>query len=843
MPAARNRRHIVVIKRPTVDEYAPHPRRIPPRAVPAPANRRRHATALERELQNAERLALERREELIDRVVHGAEPGIYVQFESPAGIDLKLESLENAQQGIELVAFSQVEVVREGEALPVQLATVFVPEGRTKYFLTRIQQYATERTAKNKPRHGDMIDRISNIRLATLRAFWTDAAEDYPDENEDLWFEIWLRRHDGRELERLMEFAQGAGIEISARRLEFHDRIVTLARATARQLAISIDLLNDLAEVRRAKQTAAFFVQQRPPQLAALARDFIGRTNSAGDAAPAVCVLDTGVNRGHPLLEGSLPADAVFSYDPNWGTNDHHGHGTEMAGLALYGDLAAILSSHEAVDLRHQLESVKILPPTGSNPPDLYGAITAEAAARVEVAAPERKRCFSLAITAADERDRGRPTSWSAAIDALAAGRAFDPSTKGLVYMDAAQEVHRLFLIACGNVLDPEMQHLDRSDTEAVHDPGQAWNAITVGAYTDKAFIADPDFDGWVPLARPGELSPWSTTSLTFAEPWPVKPEVVFEGGNLAHDGNGNIDFPIPDLSLLSTHFRPNEHLFALTWATSAAVAQTARMAAVIIAEYPDLWPETVRALIVHSAEWTRTMKSHLSGSEGKRERARLLRRYGFGVPNMERALRSANDSLTLLVQETIHPFRNGKMREMHIHELPWPKEVLESLGEAPVRLRVTLSYFVEPNPARLGWRRRHRYASHGLRFDVKPPTLSVVGFRKLLNQRALEEEETKPSPPTESSNWYFGEQARNKGSLHSDIWVGTAADLAERNVVGIFPVSGWWKDLPRRDRSEIGARYALIATIESLSTEIEVDIWTPVAQEVGVPIEVITEG
>jgi hypothetical protein len=210
-----------------------------------------------------------------------------------------------------------------------------------------------------------------------------------------------------------------------------------------------------------------------------------------------------------------------------------------------------------------------------SNPPDLYGAITAEAAARVEVAAPERTRCFSLAITAADERDRGRPTSWSAAIDALAAGRAFDPSTKGLVYIGAPQEVHRLFLIACGNVSDLEMQHLDRSDTEAVHDPGQAWNAITVGAHTDKAFIADPDFDGWIPLARPGELSPWSTTWLTFGEPWPVKPEVVFEGGNVAHDGNGNIDFPIPDLSLLSTHFRPNERLFSLTWATSGVQIST----------------------------------------------------------------------------------------------------------------------------------------------------------------------------------------------------------------------------------------------------------------------------
>ncbi len=60
-------------------------------------------------------------------------------------------------------------------------------------------------------------------------------------------------------------------------------------------------------------------------------------------------------------------------------------------------------------------------------PPELYGAITAEATARPEVQAPRRTRHFSLAVTAEDMRDRGQPTSWPAAIDALAAGRAFDP--------------------------------------------------------------------------------------------------------------------------------------------------------------------------------------------------------------------------------------------------------------------------------------------------------------------------------------------------------------------------------------------------------------------------------
>lgn len=172
----------------------------------------------------------------------------------------------------------------------------------------------------------------------------------------------------------------------------------------------------------------------------------------------------------------------------------------------------------------------------------------------------------------------------------------------------------------------------------------------------------------------------------------------------------------------------------------------------------------------------------------------------------------------------------------MHLHELPWPKEELAGLGNAPVELRVTLSYFIEPNPGRRGWRKRHRYASHGLRFEVRQPTESTQEFRKRINQKALDGDEEKPGSG-DSSEWYLGEQARNRGSLHSDMWVGTAADLAERGVIGIHPVGGWWKEQPARDRSSDGARYSLIVSIKT--AEMDVDLWTPVATEVGVPAEV----
>lgn len=783
--------------------------------------------------------------------VHGAVPGLYIQFESQPGVPLQLSSLEDARQGIELVAVSHAQTP-EAEPRRIERATVFVPEGKVKHFVTRFESYAkTIPKTKNERRYEDMLDPVGALRLATLRGLWTDATEVYPADRETIWWEVWLRRHDGGELARLMEFTALKQLDVAARRLQFDDRIVTLVRATAEQLSASLDVLNDLAEVRRAKETATVFSDMAPEEQGEWAKELRARTTTAVAAAPAVCILDTGVTRGHPLLAASLATSDCHTCEPSWGAHDHHGHGTEMAGLALYGDLTPVLAGSAPVRLSHGIESVKILPPNGQNPPELYGAIAAEATSRVEIQAPERQRCFSVAVTATDERDRGQPTSWSAAVDALAAGRTLDASSQGLVYLDdESAPVQRLFIVSAGNVDEGALQvsHLDRSDTDAVHDPAQAWNVLTVGAFTEKSIVQHPKWNGWQPVAPAGELSPWSTTGVVFADAWPIKPDVVFEGGNVVKNAQGEVDFPCPDLCLLSTHYRPAQKTFVLSWATSAATALAARMAATIAAEYPTLWPVTVRALVVHSAEWTAQMQNHLRGASGKRARARLVRRYGFGVPLLDRALRSAGNALTIIAQDTIRPFvpkesnpNERQMGDIHFFELPWPRDVLQGLGETPVRLRVTLSYFVEPNPGRRGWKKRHRYASHGLRFEVKGPTESVDEFRKRLNQHALEEDEKRPSAGGDSSEWHLGEQARNHGSIHSDILQGFATDIAERGVIGVYPVSGWWKDQPKRDRSEKGARYALIVSIETPG--VETDIWTPVAQQVGAVIAIESRG
>jgi len=296
-------------------------------------------------------------------------------------------------------------------------------------------------------------------------------------------------------------------------------------------------------------------------------------------------------------------------------------------------------------------------------------------------------------------------------------------------------------------------------------------------------------------------------------------------------------------LNLLTAYHDITSRLLTTTNATSAATALCSRMAAQLMAQYPSLWPETVRALIVHSAEWTPQMRADfLDRQERSKDYGYLVRHCGFGVPNLERALWSAANSLTLIVQDELQPFmREGsgepKLRDMHLHSLPWPKDALESLRGMQVELRVTLSYFIEPSPGIVerGGGGRYRYESHGLRFDVKRPLEKPDAFRARINQRVRDEEEGSYSGGGSDPGWRLGPDLRHLGSLHPDVWTGTAAALAERGVLAVYPVAGWWKTRKKLERYDKKARYALIISIHTPKTA--VDLYNIVENLVSTPI------
>ena len=166
---------------------------------------------------------------------------------------------------------------------------------------------------------------------------------------------------------------------------------------------------------------------------------------------------------------------------------------------------------------------------------------------------------------------------------------------------------------------------------------------------------------------------------------------------------------------------------------------------------------------------------------------------------------------------------------------------MLLGLGEAPVTLRVTLSYFVEPGPGQIGWRDRYRYASHGLRFELNTADENRDELLVRLN-RAAREEGQSPETTSDSGRWVIGSDTRHRGSIHSDIWRGNAADIAQTNLIGVYPVVGWWRERPHLGRWNRRTRYSLVVSLHT--PEENIDIYTPVATQVGIvtPIEIAIE-
>ena len=703
------------------------------------------------------------------------------------------------------------------------------------------EDYLATSDENNQPKNNALIANISHIRETYLNDLWT--SEGSPPHGGAIWWELWLdqRRERPGLLERIMK---SFSLEISARQLRIGDSLIVHIRATRQQLEILvvtdlpfteirtpsfIDTIEDLSDSERFEYVL----------------DFSTRVIPAEVGAPVVCHLDSGVFRAHALLEGSLASRDQHSIFTASTGHDRHGHGTSMAGIALYGEhLDDLLIGTKTIRLKHRLESVEIFPtPAGAQQRD-YASATIHAISIPE-AGSSRRRTFCMPVSTKSDANPGRPTLWSATVDALAVGTDIQVHGDGFSLISKPDpDAKRLIIVSAANV-DADsyrIDHLDNSDMSPIRDPGQSWNALTVGAFTQLDQVpSDPSFHSYFLVAPAGELSPHSRTSLLFGDkPWPIKPEICLEGGNVLLDRQGFAEPKHPLLSLRSTGIRNDVDLTSAN-ATSAATAQAARLAALAMSRYPSYWPETVRALLVHEARWTERMRAHLDACETKSGRARLLRRYGWGVPTEEAVLTSSHRAVTMVVQDEFCPFdETYAMRELRLHSLPWPRDVLQSLGEADMRLRITLSYFIEPSATRRGWKGKYTYASYGLRFDLKAPTdINVKRFLARVNRQAQEEEdEDYSSTDSHSNHWLLGTRARHYGSLHQDEWQGTGAELAACDHIAVYPVGGWWKNNNRRDRRDLPVRYALLV---SLSTSTQgADLYTPIATQLSVPITAV---
>lgn len=683
-----------------------------------------------------------------------------------------------------------------------QRVNLFVRAGQVETLRRRLDAYGgyDERVAGRRPDNFPLFESAGRLVASQLEDLWTDAAEAFPvDGSEPVRWEVWVRPDAAQ---RVRSFAGRHGVECEPGQADFPTVSVLRVRAKAEDLSRFVDVTNAVFELRACSSLTLQILDLRVAAQRRLSADVVARIVAPPIDAPRVCILDTGVLWTHPLLAPAISQADCHTLNDAWDAAGWNSHGTRVAGLALYDDLGAVLDAGGAVRLATRLESVVVLRPDGA-PASLQEALgEVVAAVGLVEGRQSARRVFCLAASDYRGPNDGSPTKLSGSVDQLAWG---------------LNGGRRLFCVAAGNLLDDPLLasgYSGRNEATGIGSPGQALNAITIGGCT---FLDEHPHGGRL-LCPAGDLSASARTSRAWSVRRATKPDLVYEAGNRGLSGAGGETAceALAELDRLTTNGDPR-FLFGTLGETSAATAAVAGMAGRLMSLYPGYWPETIRALLVHSASWTPAMVDRGRGLRKEDANEYLLSMFGWGVPDEGEAARSASDRLTLVAEGSLIPFKvDGTkvvMNECAYHPLPWPRIALQALGGTDAELRVTLSYFVQPDMRAPAARRYSDYPSHRLAFDLKGPDDDDLDAVRRGNKAMRGVRAAKPPTRTER-NWRIGSRLRERGTIHHDAWFGSAEDLARQDAVRISPHGGWWRSSP--EYAGVPVRYALVVSVRT---------------------------
>lgn len=740
-----------------------------------------------------------------------------IQLSSPQEGDVAVESLDSPSRGMFLLSVVRNEAGEKNYNIAIKRGK----EGNLK---KKIDAYRD--SGEDKVHNQRLLDGLTSISAASgKRWYWTDTDALHPQEQK-VWVEIWLSLTDnGDQLESLADVfhshCEQLGIVYGNEKLLFPERVVVSAYLNADDIAHILEINRNISQMRMLQQPAIEVWDATRQEQSQWVDELRSRCVPPTNDDPVILVLDSGVTR-HPLLQDLLLPNGMGGVEYPADGADNINHGTSMAGLTVYGELEDVMISQSGPVHPFRFESRKVHDIGVNRVKNPLGTLMRRGVDLAIIHNPKVNRvCFSAISTSVSESwSLGTPTADSAALDSIASSSM-------------------LVIIAAGN-REPQSQEESSiyERASSIQNPAQAWNVVTVGAYSEKHSTDNSEEgEARLPLTGRGELSPFSTNSLN----WEIgavsnKPDVVFEGGNCTLEADQTINNSPDDYSLLALEGALGRGFFRSVTGTSPAAALCANFAARIMRVYPTFWPETVRALIVHSARWTDSMlDNYLRGECNKAAYRRLLAMCGYGVPSFSRAVECAENCATLIVQGTLRPYKRegssgpASYNEMKRYEIPWPQEAIRALGDSNVRLRITLSYMPEPNP---GVEAKESpsaiYPAYGLRYDLKRTLESkqeqTERLSRVLRQETYDE-------AVSDSGWTIGKNNNSKGSLHSDYWQGKASELLARDSIVVYPTGGWWKNRVLKRCYDNDARFALLVSLE---TELSgVDIYTPLKNNV----------
>ena len=602
------------------------------------------------------------------------------------------------QTGLDILAFE-----------PDKAIVVFSSDLELKEFRRRLENYS-QIIEGNKYDYLDAIDELVPLEREDRIGRLLELKPVQLGELVALDLELW---HTGDRKE------MKASLEHIAETLEFFSDTVPMRMSDnyvgeylcIARIKVTYEVLEFLLELETVKEI------DRPPQPAFertadynLPLSSFPEVISPPEENCGILVIDSGVQSGHPLIAPVLGEADVFS-DPGQqlikgGTEDVNGHGTSVAGIAIYGDVENCIKKL-SFDPTAWLFSARVTDENCKYYEDLLLETQIDQA--IESFVDNYPNCKVINISLGDYEkfyiDGMKQFRLAAKIDEI----AYQYQNKNIV-----------FVISAGNSYHEDLEYEQlRTDypnyllnkNARIIDPATSAIALTVGSLSyGRGSMTEPADVRRQAIAKlRGYPSPFTRTG--FGVDGMIKPDIVDFGGDLALDLSYREGLDLPKVSQLGDNvagvsvvtFSKNfqSSLFHICSGTSFAAPRVANIAAQLFTKYPNASSNLIRALIVNSAALPKEIpdefqfNSQQSQGEKTKQIEKQLAIYGYGQTDLERAMYSAENYVVLSEDNVLIPV--GKF---HIYEIPQlPQEFFDVKGTRT--LSITLAFDPPTRPTR----------------------------------------------------------------------------------------------------------------------------------------------
>jgi hypothetical protein len=571
-----------------------------------------------------------------------------------------------------------------------QALIVFSSDDELNHFKQRLKIYSGLEDSKHEYGYLDAIEELVPLEPQDRRGRLLELEPLESGELVPLDLELW-HTGDNNEMENyinelgefLRNFQEYPGMKVTDK---YIGEYLCLAR---------IKIVKEVLEEILLEEDAVKEIDRRPrpafesPKEINIPLSKFSQISSPSPEACGILVIDSGVQRGHPLIAPALGDTEVFPDEnnqfitggPDDGDQRTGGHGTGVCGIALYGNVNQSLQE-KSFQPSVWLFSARVTNENNEYDPDLL--LEKQIEQSIDYFVRNYSNCKVINISLGDSQlfyqDGQKQFRLAAKIDEIAY---------------RLQHKNILFVISAGNFsYQPVSNELVRqkypdyllNDEAHIIEPATSAIALTVGSLSmGQGSSQYPEDASRNAIAKvEGYPSPFTRTG--FGVDGMIKPELVDFGGDLVLDRNRIVPNELgASIITLAKNFQEGS-LFQAFCGTSFAAPRVANLAAKLFTRFPNASSNLIRALIANSAELPLEVPANLQGSKPEHNNQRL-KIYGYGQPNFEIAAYSTENKVVLLEDDQIIPVGNFQIYEIP----PLPDDFLNTQGSR--KISVTLAF------------------------------------------------------------------------------------------------------------------------------------------------------